>query len=334
MVKTYSFYEEYQYDISAHLGDMKEVTCLSSESSYTVNPVVHLKKYLSFKQYNPHHAVAFYKDGVIHVKQKIEGSDSSSDDDPIKIGKKSNRYVITFWGSNEKLFNDLKSKLDAYVQPDSTMITWAYTRSNQMTTLILPLKDHGPVYQEAYPYIKDVKGTMDAFMESSASILIMNGPMGTGKTSLIADLITRHSLNAVTTYDTDLMKDDSFYVSFLSGENNLMIMEDADVLLLSREASKNETIAKLLNVSDGIVNSSKKKIIITANANNVADFDPAIMRPGRCYGVIPFRKLVGKEVDEACRVLNKPRPGDKKDYALAEIFNGELKEQGFKTGFA
>ena len=224
-------------------------------------------------------------------------------------------------------------KLKSITVPDTDFISWAFNTSQGIKTIETTVKYNGEVKNEFYPFIENAKEFMDDYAASKSTVLILNGHRGTGKSTLISDFIVRHKLKSLTTYDNNLMKEDGFFIKFLTEEYDLLVLEDADILLKSRVETNNETMAKLLNVSDGLVDMSKKKIIITANMENKSEIDPAIMRPGRCYDVVDFRKLHGSEIDKACEAMGRALPGPEKEYSLAECFNHVEEVHQKKFGF-
>ena len=63
------------------------------------------------------------------------------------------------------------------------------------------------MYDEFYPWIKEgVESYLDRFMSSESSILLMIGPPGTGKTSLLRHLICSRNLTAMFSYDEALLE--------------------------------------------------------------------------------------------------------------------------------
>ena len=86
-----------------------------------------------------------------------------------------------------------------------------------------------------------------------------------------------------------------------------------------------------LAVADGVVRSLGRKMIFTTNLPNVGDIDDALVRPGRCFGIVRTR---GLECEEMRRLLEKVTdgdyarireaesmlPADKRTATLAEVF--------------
>lgn len=185
-----------------------------------------------------------------------------------------------------------------------------------------------------YPYIKGgVKQYVEDFLKSSSSILILIGSPGLGKTSFLRYVISHMNKKAFVTYNQDVFKSDNTFGEFVSSMNSgAFIIEDADILLQARE-NGNEIMSKLLNVGDGVIRLNGKKLIFSTNLPSTNDIDPAIMRVGRCYDVLHFRKLTMDEANDVCDDFNLEYVTENKDYTLAEIFNRKVIKTGRKVGF-
>jgi SpoVK/Ycf46/Vps4 family AAA+-type ATPase len=194
-----------------------------------------------------------------------------------------------------------------------------------------------PVHDAFYPWIKGgIRAYFDSFMASSTSLLFLSGPPGTGKTSLIRWLLHEYSLNAAVTYEEKLLSSDSIFVDFLTGDSqNVFVIEDADTILGSRSREGNKMIARFLNVSDGLIKFPNKKVIFTTNLDDFKKVDEALLRPGRCFGMIKCRALDHDEAVEAAKAAGLQMPSGKNEYTIAELFNpdAEVNLDGQKVGF-
>ncbi len=254
----------------------------------------------------------------------------------IRIAEHSNsRFWLNVIGSTEFLKSMTVNKEET---KQNTYIDWTYMTDSGMKTVEIQLTDVNKIYPEYYPFIKDGPDKFfTKYLDHSAPILVLIGDPGTGKTSFIRAMIDKHKLRTNVTFDEQVMHRDSYFIDYLtSDEQSLMVIEDADLLLTSRESDQNKMMAKLLNISDGIIKLVRKKIIFSTNLSNIHKIDPALVRPGRCFDVIHFRHLNYDEAVKACKRAKLPEvETGNREYVLSEIFNGRISEPLTKRiGFA
>jgi ATP-dependent 26S proteasome regulatory subunit len=81
----------------------------------------------------------------------------------------------------------------------------------------------------------------------------------------------------------------------------------------------------LLATSDGFIKNkdTNKKLIFTTNIPNKTEFDEALVREGRCYGVIDFRPLTYDESVAFLESINRDTSWLVKDtdYSLAQLYH-------------
>ena len=212
-------------------------------------------------------------------------------------------------------------------------VNWAFQTTSGIKHKTFTLENKYPVKNEYYPCIKeDIYEYFDRYMKDDSAVLVLLGDPGTGKTTFIRNLITRGKMNVSVTYDRQVMESDEYYMDFLDGNTDVMIFEDAESLLLPREA-ENKIMSRLLNTSDGIISLPKKKIIFTANITNVNNIDSALLRSGRCFDVVNFRNLTREEAEKVAEVENIKLQDDRSEYSLADIFSTRKNDNKFKKKF-
>ena len=140
-------------------------------------------------------------------------------------------------------------------------------------------------------YSTDMISFIEQFKNSEESVLILTGMKGSGKTELIRHIAKQFNTDATLTFNKDIMMSNDFYYEFFtSTTSDLMIIEDADTML-SKRSDGNPVMDLFLNLSDGLISSSKKKFIFTSNLPNLSTIDEALLRKGRCFATVEFQYL-------------------------------------------
>ena len=222
------------------------------------------------------------------------------------------------------------------ISTEEKEITVRWVVDNQGRSFEISSQFNQKMTDSLYPFIKEgVESYVDKFLNSPQPILILIGEPGGGKTSLIRYILTEMGKKAYVTFDENVMANDYVFGEFIdSVSSGAFVVEDADTLLRSRQ-DNNKLMAKFLNVSDGLISLGDKKLIFTTNLPSTKDIDPALMRPGRCFDVVNFRKLTVDEANKVCSDFKLEKLTENKSYTLAEIFNREEvdKEEIESRGF-
>lgn len=220
-------------------------------------------------------------------------------------------------------FAEVRQIVTSYITEGSLIYAeWMYGEKGETTNI--PIQST-TLHDEAYPWLTaGADATIDEYIASNASIIILQGPPGTGKTNFIRRIITKMGRSALVTYDPNIIRSDGYFARFMSSSAGSVVMEDADTFLQSR-SSGNEMMHRFLNVGDGLVSTGYKKIIFSTNLANVRDIDSALIRPGRCFGVLQFRELSEAEafaLADKLKVTLQPKTAGSK-YSLAEVYNSK-----------
>lgn len=212
------------------------------------------------------------------------------------------------------------------------------TLNYKTNTVVKTANDFGNISKLYYPFL-DTEEMFKQYLMSKDKLLILCGEPGTGKTKII-DLFLSHcianvltlgfdedevengaSINVAYIKNTDILSTDQLWAHLNQAQYNLVILDDIDNMLTERnmvatsaeDTTRKKFITQFLSFSDGIFD-KKTKFIITTN-QDIGTVDKAIMRKGRCFDILTFRKL-------------------KKEEALNIWLEQELKVEDFEKEFS
>jgi hypothetical protein len=264
------------------------------------------------------------------------------------IHKETNNYIKYDVNSNSttvRAFGDVEftesiiAKVEGKFSIVTSYIEWVY--SSDGGSVNVPLnRDRLPI-AEMYPFLKgeSLESYYERYMESSANILLLIGPPGTGKTTFIRGLLAHTNSSAIVSYDANILDKDGFFARFIEDDASVMVLEDSDAFLKSR-SDGNTMMHRFLNVGDGLVTTKGKKMVFSTNLPSIRDIDSALIRPGRCFDIIEFKPLSlfdAKKLADKLGGASVPNveAGKVIEYSIAEIFNTQTntKPASRKMGF-
>lgn len=120
-------------------------------------------------------------------------------------------------------------------------------------------------------------------LRTENGLFIFHGEPGTGKTTYIKHLA--HKINRKFVFVPNSMIDSlinpSLISMLLSHQNLVLILEDAEKVVTSREKEDNFFAATLLNLTDGIIGTACDIAILVTFNTGLAELDKALLRKGR-----------------------------------------------------
>lgn len=159
--------------------------------------------------------------------------------------------------------------------------------------------------------------------EDGKGLVMLYGEPGTGKTSYIRRIIN-HVNKRVLYLPPDMATELSNpgLVPFLTDiPNSILIVEDAENVLIKRQGQHNQAISNILNLSDGLFGDCLNIQILATFNTNLSNIDEALLRKGRLIAKYEFKKLSEDRVKRLSKKLGIKF--DKNSGTLAEIYNCE-----------
>jgi SpoVK/Ycf46/Vps4 family AAA+-type ATPase len=167
--------------------------------------------------------------------------------------------------------------------------------------------------------------------KNDKGLYLFHGPPGTGKTTYIkylTSLVKKDFIFVPTSMLDRFINDPDVLGMMVRRKKAVLVLEDAEKILTSRDSGDNPFISTLLNLSDGIMADILKTAIIVTFNSNEKNIDKAIKRKGRTMVDYKFAKLSNEDAKKLAKALKfKKEHIDeiKEDMTLTDIYN--LKEE-------
>ena len=157
--------------------------------------------------------------------------------------------------------------------------------------------------------------------ENGKGLVMLYGEPGTGKTSYVRRVIN-HVDKRVLYLPPDMATELSNpgLVPFLANlPNSILIIEDAENVLIKRSGQHNQAISNILNLSDGLLGDCLNIQIIATFNVGISSIDSALLRKGRLLAKYEFKKLSEERVAKLTEKIGVKF--SKNTGTLAEIYN-------------
>ena len=158
-------------------------------------------------------------------------------------------------------------------------------------------------------------------------IVLLHGLPGAGKTTYLRYLIgklRKRVLFLSPSVAGKLMNPD-FIELLIDNPNTVLIIEDAENIIMDRKQNSGSAVSNLLNISDGLLADFLNVQLICTFNSSLTLIDSALMRKGRLIAKYEFGKLGIQKAQRLSRHLGYDMPIDR-PMTIAEIANPHEKD--------
>jgi hypothetical protein len=129
--------------------------------------------------------------------------------------------------------------------------------------------------------------------ENDKGIILLHGLPGTGKTTYLRHLIgsLKKRVLFVSPGVAGNLMNPEFIDLLIDNPNAVLIIEDAENIIMDRKFSSNSSVSNLLNISDGLLSDCLNVQIICTFNSAISMVDSALLRKGRLIAKYEFDKL-------------------------------------------
>jgi SpoVK/Ycf46/Vps4 family AAA+-type ATPase len=168
--------------------------------------------------------------------------------------------------------------------------------------------------------------------ENDKGIVLLHGLPGTGKTSYIRYLASKIKKNIIffpPNLASNITGPDLVEI-LLNNKNSILIIEDAENLIMDRGHSSNSAVSALLNVADGLLSDCLNIQIICTFNTHINNIDKALLRKGRLIAKYEFKELDTEKANQLSKKL-RINYTYTKPVTLTEVYNQSENEFSTET---
>ncbi|MEQ8577497.1 MAG: AAA family ATPase [Balneola sp.] len=244
--------------------------------------------------------------------------------------------LIYDYQSDQKLVEQLKNKINRLKKKHSRFRI-GFLQS-EMNKLGIKFRDFNPYEKDLIRFLGDdflefkEQLVRDINQNNRSGLYLVHGKPGTGKTSFIKSVLSEVKKNAIfiSPAFTESLTSPELIGLLIDHPESIIIIEDAETVLMKRLADNSNAVSNLLNLTDGFPADFLNLNIICTFNTNIDNIDPALLRKGRLSGIREFKKLNPDQANSLAKEMGYTL-NTKSTMTLAEVCNATGKKYQVAT---
>lgn len=243
-------------------------------------------------------------------------------------------YVEIFYSTETPEIIELTKSIRRFKQkPEDSFISIVVSEMHGLSLTSLKVKRPQCVIEKNYndDLVQLHEHIMTSLQKKDCSGLsLFYGTPGTGKSTYIRHLIGFINKKVIFLPPklAGNMDDPHLIRLLIENPDSIIVIEDAEDLLVSRDSHNNSAISMLLNLTDGLLGSSLGIHFICTFNTQLGNIDKALLRKGRLTTLYEFKPLLETKSKELLRDFGINDFNPPHSMTLAEIYN--VREQEFE----
>jgi ATP-dependent 26S proteasome regulatory subunit len=163
---------------------------------------------------------------------------------------------------------------------------------------------------------------VSALSDNKNGLVLLSGDPGTGKSTFIKCLAKRTTRKVIylSSGTAEQITNPDFLTFIMRHRDCVLLLEDAEKVLRSRDEQDNTAISNILNITDGILGDCLNIMVVATFNIDREKIDPALVRKGRLIVEHHFSPLDSDAANALLKSVGSDRRVDGPT-TLAEIYN-------------